>query len=145
MKGEVSDVVMETKETVSGNDLDTFPLLSPPEIFQVEQGTSKSEESELEKGLGACCRICLESESLAPGDELIAPCMCKGTQQLVHRGCLDHWRSVKVRMSIHSLSILTSSTLVLVQFILKLLASWQGLLLFATGCSSICSVVWGNE
>ncbi|KAH8976316.1 hypothetical protein BDL97_01G208300 [Sphagnum fallax] len=95
MKGEVSDVVMETKETVSGNDLDTFPLLSPPEIFQVEQGTSKSEESELEKGLGACCRICLESESLAPGDELIAPCMCKGTQQLVHRGCLDHWRSVK--------------------------------------------------
>jgi hypothetical protein len=141
MKGEASDVVMETKETVSGNDLDTFPLLSPPDIFQVEQGTSKSEESELEKGLGACCRICLESESLAPGvhfkslnpilsalwgnwvfkffsellktayyvqwyiwlnlvtnvagDELIAPCMCKGTQQLVHRGCLDHWRSVK--------------------------------------------------
>ncbi len=78
------------------------------------------------------------------GDELIAPCMCKGTQQLVHRGCLDHWRSVKVRMSIHSLSILTSSTLVLVQFILKLLASWQGLLLFATGCSSICSVVGGK-
>jgi hypothetical protein len=39
------------------------------------------------------------------GDELIAPCMCKGTQQLVHRGCLDHWRSVKVRMLIHFLSI----------------------------------------
>jgi hypothetical protein len=105
MKGEASDVVMETKETASGNDLDTIPLLSPPEIFEVEQGTSKSEESELEKGLGACCRICLESESLAPGDELIAPCMCKGTQQLVHRGCLDHWRSVKVRMLIHFLSI----------------------------------------
>jgi hypothetical protein len=67
MKAEASDVVMETKETVSENDLDTFPLLSPPEIFEVEQGTSKSEESELEKGLGACCRICLESESLAPG------------------------------------------------------------------------------
>lgn len=30
------------------------------------------------------------------GDELISPCMCKGTQQFVHRNCLDHWRSVKV-------------------------------------------------
>uniref|UniRef100_A0ACD5VUJ4 Uncharacterized protein n=1 Tax=Avena sativa TaxID=4498 RepID=A0ACD5VUJ4_AVESA len=29
------------------------------------------------------------------GDELISPCMCKGTQQFVHRSCLDHWRSVK--------------------------------------------------
>ena len=28
--------------------------------------------------------------------ELISPCMCKGTQQFVHRICLDHWRSVKV-------------------------------------------------
>lgn len=30
-------------------------------------------------------------------DELISPCMCKGTQQFVHRACLDHWRSVKVK------------------------------------------------
>lgn len=29
-------------------------------------------------------------------DDLISPCMCKGTQQFVHRSCLDHWRSVKV-------------------------------------------------
>ncbi|KAK1298614.1 hypothetical protein QJS10_CPB14g01112 [Acorus calamus] len=29
------------------------------------------------------------------GDELISPCICKGTQQFVHRACLDHWRSVK--------------------------------------------------
>ncbi|KAF8369296.1 hypothetical protein HHK36_032691 [Tetracentron sinense] len=29
------------------------------------------------------------------GEELISPCMCKGTQQFVHRSCLDHWRSVK--------------------------------------------------
>ncbi|KAJ4844799.1 hypothetical protein Tsubulata_038677 [Turnera subulata] len=32
------------------------------------------------------------------GNELmISPCMCKGTQQFVHRSCLDHWRSVKAR------------------------------------------------
>ncbi|GJT71346.1 zinc finger, RING-CH-type containing protein [Tanacetum coccineum] len=28
-------------------------------------------------------------------DDLISPCTCKGTQQFVHRACLDHWRSVK--------------------------------------------------
>nr|GEX91240.1 hypothetical protein [Tanacetum cinerariifolium] len=29
-------------------------------------------------------------------EDLISPCMCKGTQELVHRACLDHWRSVKI-------------------------------------------------
>ncbi|KAE8669821.1 hypothetical protein F3Y22_tig00112216pilonHSYRG00006 [Hibiscus syriacus] len=37
------------------------------------------------------CRICLDNE----GDELIAPCHCKGTQKYVHRSCLDNWRSTK--------------------------------------------------
>lgn len=37
------------------------------------------------------CRICLDSE----GDDLIAPCRCKGTQKYVHRSCLDNWRSTK--------------------------------------------------
>jgi hypothetical protein len=95
MKGEASDVVTEARRPGGGNDLDKLPLLSPPEISQVEEGVSDGEGSEIETGCGACCRICLELESLAPGDELIAPCMCKGTQQLVHRSCLDHWRSVK--------------------------------------------------
>ncbi|KAF8400210.1 hypothetical protein HHK36_013506 [Tetracentron sinense] len=37
------------------------------------------------------CRICLDIE----GEDLIAPCHCKGTQKYVHRSCLDHWRSTK--------------------------------------------------
>lgn len=37
------------------------------------------------------CRICLDNE----GDDLIAPCHCKGTQKYVHRSCLDNWRSTK--------------------------------------------------
>ncbi|XP_073144341.1 uncharacterized protein [Henckelia pumila] len=37
------------------------------------------------------CRICLDIE----GEELIAPCHCKGTQKYVHRSCLDNWRSTK--------------------------------------------------
>ncbi|GAB4849943.1 hypothetical protein Ancab_029243 [Ancistrocladus abbreviatus] len=37
------------------------------------------------------CRICLDNE----GEDLIAPCHCKGTQKYVHRSCLDNWRSTK--------------------------------------------------
>ncbi|KAG8638185.1 E3 ubiquitin-protein ligase MARCHF8 isoform X1 [Manihot esculenta] len=37
------------------------------------------------------CRICLDTG----GDDLIAPCHCKGTQKYVHRSCLDNWRSTK--------------------------------------------------
>ncbi|XP_023524617.1 uncharacterized protein LOC111788515, partial [Cucurbita pepo subsp. pepo] len=37
------------------------------------------------------CRICLDTG----GEDLIAPCHCKGTQKYVHRLCLDNWRSTK--------------------------------------------------
>ncbi|MQL89122.1 hypothetical protein Taro_021698 [Colocasia esculenta] len=37
------------------------------------------------------CRICLDTE----GEDLIAPCHCRGTQKYVHRSCLDNWRSTK--------------------------------------------------
>lgn len=102
MKGRTSDVVTaKTRKTADQNEhFDTLPLLSP-EILQVEEEQERcfddeGNHDELEEGSGAaCCRICLESESLTPGDELIAPCMCKGTHQFVHRDCLDHWRSVK--------------------------------------------------
>lgn len=45
-----------------------------------------------------CYRIYLKCDVHADDDidgELISPCMFKGTQQFVHRTCLDHWRSVK--------------------------------------------------
>lgn len=88
---------------------DTDPLLkgqdesapgSPSEIRDDRDrvvfggGGGEGEDEDLEAGSVPCCRICLESEC-EPGDELISPCMCKGTQQFVHRCCLDHWRSVK--------------------------------------------------
>ncbi|CAE7361590.1 car [Symbiodinium sp. KB8] len=37
----------------------------------------------------AQCRFCLETG----GDDLIAPCMCKGHSKWVHGRCLDKWRS----------------------------------------------------
>ncbi|EPS63688.1 hypothetical protein M569_11097, partial [Genlisea aurea] len=39
----------------------------------------------------AQCRICFDAE----GEDLIAPCHCRGTQKYVHRSCLDNWRSTK--------------------------------------------------
>ncbi|CAL4948781.1 unnamed protein product [Urochloa decumbens] len=64
---------------------------------------------DVEASPAVCCRICLSSEATTSllllidissrgfgvGNELISPCMCKGTQQFVHRTCLDHWRAVK--------------------------------------------------
>lgn len=91
MKAEVqedSDVVVHTEAS---------PLLQPPlplTLQQQQQGEGGGERDQ-EKGSAACCRICLESEPCGTGDELISPCKCKGTQQFVHRECLDHWRSVK--------------------------------------------------
>lgn len=37
------------------------------------------------------CRICLD----IGGEDLIAPCHCRGTQKYVHRSCLDHWRATR--------------------------------------------------
>ncbi|XP_048129347.1 E3 ubiquitin-protein ligase MARCHF1 isoform X2 [Rhodamnia argentea] len=42
------------------------------------------------------CRICLDNG----GEDLIAPCHCKGTQKYVHRSCLDNWRSTKIVASL---------------------------------------------
>tara|TARA_B100000674_G_C37832516_1_gene911243 strand:- start:280 stop:1227 length:948 start_codon:yes stop_codon:yes gene_type:complete len=39
------------------------------------------------------CRICLDNDRQ---EELINPCLCKGTQMYVHRDCLNQWRSVNV-------------------------------------------------
>ncbi|KAL6901013.1 hypothetical protein ACP4OV_005689 [Aristida adscensionis] len=66
--------------------------LLPPQPATVSP--MEIEDEETDASSAACCRICLETESEI-GDELISPCMCKGTQQFVHGSCLDHWRSVK--------------------------------------------------
>ncbi|CAO2179248.1 unnamed protein product [Urochloa humidicola] len=55
------------------------------------QPPAEAMSKDVEASPAACCRICLSSD----GDKLISPCMCKGTQQFVHRTCLDHWRAVK--------------------------------------------------
>ncbi|KAI4377129.1 hypothetical protein MLD38_014812 [Melastoma candidum] len=87
----------------TSDDDDVDPLLkkergssvgSLPEIVKVEGRYHAGEEVDyLEVGSFPCCRICLESDC-DPEDELISPCMCKGTQQFVHRLCLDSGRRV---------------------------------------------------
>ena len=38
------------------------------------------------------CRYCFEGE--INDDELISPCLCKGTQKYIHLKCLQNWRSI---------------------------------------------------
>ncbi|KAG0455954.1 hypothetical protein HPP92_023742 [Vanilla planifolia] len=76
------------------NSRDSDPLLEKRDDPCKDNSDEIREEDDLESDSQACCRICLES-----GDELISPCMCKGTQQFVHRSCLDHWRAVKARFA----------------------------------------------
>ncbi|KAL6144311.1 hypothetical protein ACLB2K_055005 [Fragaria x ananassa] len=55
------------------------------------QNLDVNESSKLVNSEQPQCRICLDNE----GDDLIAPCHCRGTQKYVHRSCLDNWRSTK--------------------------------------------------
>ncbi|CAH1417455.1 unnamed protein product [Lactuca virosa] len=85
------------------NPSDTDPLLqnhqnaaSGSSSLAAAAGLDSTEITceDVEAGSITTCRICLECDG-EEDDDLISPCMCKGTQQFVHRACLDHWRSVK--------------------------------------------------
>jgi len=89
-----TEVQLEHRSEHDVNDTDSAPLLQPPSITLADKG-NEIDDIESNSSSAASCRICLELEGCDPDDELIAPCLCKGTQQFVHRSCLDHWRSVK--------------------------------------------------
>uniref|UniRef100_A0A453RTW0 RING-CH-type domain-containing protein n=1 Tax=Aegilops tauschii subsp. strangulata TaxID=200361 RepID=A0A453RTW0_AEGTS len=93
-RSEEETIMSDSDPLLDRNDQSgSLPQLSPPQPATVT--VLEIEDEETDGSYAACCRICLEAESEI-GDELISPCMCKGTQQFVHRSCLDHWRSVKV-------------------------------------------------
>ncbi|PWA63059.1 hypothetical protein CTI12_AA356170 [Artemisia annua] len=84
-------------------------LKIPSKLEHMELSSSElKDEKYFEDGSIATCRICywfngeaassssfiLSVFSVVEG--LISPCLCKGTQQFVHRSCLDRWRSIKV-------------------------------------------------
>ncbi|KAM7509429.1 hypothetical protein LguiA_019882 [Lonicera macranthoides] len=89
MKGE-----LQLEPPGDRNPSDSDPLLAADDSSQSAIPTEIIKDEDLEAGSVSCCRICLECDG-EEDDELISPCMCKGTQQFVHRSCLDHWRSVK--------------------------------------------------
>ncbi|KAG7021793.1 hypothetical protein SDJN02_15520 [Cucurbita argyrosperma subsp. argyrosperma] len=112
MKGEV-----QLESSIAQKPTDSDPLLEN-QSDSSHGGTSDEirDDEDAEAGSIPCCRICLESDAEPAGvissstgsnpifhfteDELISPCMCKGTQQFVHRSCLDHWRSIKANFFI---------------------------------------------
>ncbi|XP_066317837.1 uncharacterized protein [Miscanthus floridulus] len=65
--------------------------IKPVSVDDDNQNIDANEETHLVIQDVPQCRICLDNE----GDDLIAPCRCKGTQKYVHRSCLDNWRSTK--------------------------------------------------
>ncbi|CAB9508854.1 protein ligase MARCH5 [Seminavis robusta] len=75
-------------------------LLSHDELINEDPllHSTSSEAADCEKAEAPRqCRICLEEEDdpeeAASDDPLIAPCRCKGSQEWVHRKCLDDWRA----------------------------------------------------
>lgn len=76
------------------NLTDSDPLLENPVDSSSPVSSTEIRNEDIENVSAPCCRICLECDG-EEDDELISPCMCKGTQQFVHRACLDHWRSVR--------------------------------------------------
>ncbi|PWA55929.1 Zinc finger, RING-CH-type [Artemisia annua] len=84
---------IELEQTVNPNDTD--PLLHNHNANTgSDEIKSDNNNNDIEASSIVTCRICLECDG-DEDDDLISPCMCKGTQQFVHRACLDHWRSVK--------------------------------------------------
>lgn len=49
------------------------------------------------------CRICFDKGEgrYFGANAMIAPCLCKGTSQWVHRSCLDQWRQQSLRSFTH--------------------------------------------
>ncbi|KAA3490152.1 E3 ubiquitin-protein ligase MARCH1 [Gossypium australe] len=76
------------------NLTDSDPLLENPVDSSSPVSSTEIRNEDIENVSAPSCRICLECDG-EEDDELISPCMCKGTQQFVHRTCLDNWRSVK--------------------------------------------------
>ncbi|KAL1192624.1 hypothetical protein V5N11_008691 [Cardamine amara subsp. amara] len=60
-------------------------------VSEIAESDDDDETTLLVSGDQPQCRICLD----VGGEDLIAPCNCKGTQKHVHRSCLDNWRSTK--------------------------------------------------
>lgn len=104
-----------SNERRTGNSSETEPILHQTDIVENSEESSSSIEIRIEERDCAVlsdgfqcsddiaencnlvntdqpqCRICLD----IGGEDLIAPCHCKGTQKYVHRSCLDNWRSTK--------------------------------------------------
>ncbi|WOG96644.1 hypothetical protein DCAR_0415980 [Daucus carota subsp. sativus] len=96
MNGELQlDAFDDESPSYSDPLLGDYHVAAPPSWSQILKDGIHDEDDDDKDCSVPCCRICLECEG-DNDDELISPCMCKGTQQFVHRMCLDHWRSVKV-------------------------------------------------
>ncbi|KAI7733281.1 hypothetical protein M8C21_033699 [Ambrosia artemisiifolia] len=91
---ETQPILLNDSSTSTSTCTSTFEITSDCSIA-VEEEDSQSpdftERTSLVTSDQPQCRICLDTE----GEDLIAPCHCRGTQKYVHRSCLDNWRSAR--------------------------------------------------
>ena len=76
-----ADSVSTVATTVDIASLESSLSLAPPPIVRAETPPSPLSHDPV-------CRVCLETEGT-----FISPCDCRGSQEWVHRECLDRWRS----------------------------------------------------
>lgn len=70
------------------NTIETFVNPKPellPESHPIDNVVNTESKNNFEQ---IVCRICMDDCI----NEMIAPCLCKGTSKFVHRTCLDQWR-----------------------------------------------------
>ncbi|KAL5207108.1 hypothetical protein ABZP36_031543 [Zizania latifolia] len=84
-------IVSESSTTGGSTEYLASCEIKPLGVEENSENIDDNEEAHLVIQDIPQCRICLDNE----GDDLIAPCHCKGTQKYVHRSCLDNWRSTK--------------------------------------------------
>ncbi|XP_021889019.1 E3 ubiquitin-protein ligase MARCH1 [Carica papaya] len=85
-----SDISLQSEESTSSTEI-TAVGEEPVVAGENLQNLNVDETCHLVNVDQPQCRICLD----VGGEDLIAPCHCKGTQKYVHRSCLDNWRSTK--------------------------------------------------
>ena len=81
-------------------DKDSVKTFKQTSHMELNNGTLIANE---EPKNGAC-RICLTDESPVE-DPLIAPCVCKGSCEFIHVGCLKNWINSKVKKDINGIAV----------------------------------------
>jgi len=93
----MESTISDLKADLSSANVSYAGLTEKAQLVELHRRHSRAEKPD--DSSECICRICFEEEEV---DELIAPCLCRGTSRWVHRSCLDEWRATKTSDSFYS-------------------------------------------